>query len=181
MNKAEKNYSITKRELLAVIFALKQYRQYVLGLKFTLRTDHEPLRYLTSLKDPPAQMGRWLDRLQDFTYTVEHRPGSLHGNADGLSRQNEEYTTEKLPVTTVSTITQCKETVKTLLNDALSDIDWATEQANDTDIGPIYMAMKQSSVEPTQTGSKYVMKLLKSQPPAATESLSPRWPMLMLS
>lgn len=76
LNQAERKYSITKREFLGVIFSLKQFRQYVLRIHFTLSTDHEPFRYLHTLRDPPAQMGSWLDRLQEFIYTVQHRPGS---------------------------------------------------------------------------------------------------------
>jgi len=161
LNQTEAKYSITKRELLAAIYSLKQFRQYILGVNFTLRTDHEPLRYLQSLKDPPAQMGRWLDRLQDYTFTVEHRPGSQHGNADGLSRQSnnletevkqtgqETYVTETYNNKAIRNITE--KSTDTNITTTLTDIDWAHEQSNDTDIGPIYNAMMQSPNEPNRS------------------------------
>ena len=143
LNPTEVNYSITKREMLAAIYALKQFRQYILGVHFTLRTDHEPLRYLQSLKDPPAQMGRWLDRLQDYTFTVKHRPGSHHGNADGLSRQSndtethvkqtcdETYRKDTFQNLNIRNIT--KNTDGTHVSNKLANIDWAHEQSVDED------------------------------------------------
>ena len=165
LNESEKKYSITKRELLGVIFALKQFRQYVLGIHFTLRTDHEPLRYLQSMKDPPAQMGRWLDRLQEFLFTVQHRPGVKHGNADGLSRQYDEdrtlvkqseLSTDETPTAIrVSTIgantTITKNSIDANILVDLTNVDWADELSKDPDIGPIYRAKLQSDLAPTRS------------------------------
>ena len=50
-NNCEIKYCITRKELAAIIFGLKQYRQYLLGRRFTIRSDHAALLYLRSAKE----------------------------------------------------------------------------------------------------------------------------------
>ena len=83
----ERNYCVTRRELLAVVKAVKHFRPYLYGTKFKLRTDHASLRWLCRRHEPTAQVARWLEILSPFSYQLEHRAGKLHGNADGLSRR----------------------------------------------------------------------------------------------
>ena len=83
----ERNYCVTRRELLAVVFFTKYFRSYLLGRQFIIRTDHSALRWLRSTPEPIGQQARWLERLEEFSYSVEHRPGIKHGNADALSRR----------------------------------------------------------------------------------------------
>ena len=84
----ERNYCVTRRELLATVKAIKHFRPYLYGRKFKLRTDHASLRWLCRRKEPSNQVARWLEILAEFNYTLEHRAGVKHGNADGLSRQS---------------------------------------------------------------------------------------------
>ena len=84
---AERNYCVTRRELLAVIKAVKHFRPYLYGQTFRLRTDHASLRWLCRRKEPSCQVARWLEILSEFPYLIEHRAGPKHGNADGLSRK----------------------------------------------------------------------------------------------
>lgn len=86
MNSAERNYSTTERELLAVVWATQQFRCYLLGRPFKLITDHAALRWMLSLRDPSSRLTRWALRLAEFEYHVEHKPGRKHTNADALSR-----------------------------------------------------------------------------------------------
>lgn len=86
LNSAERNYSTTERELLAVVWATKQFRCYLLGRKFTLVTDHAALKWMLSLRDPSSRLTRWALRLAEFEYVVTHKPGKKHTNADALSR-----------------------------------------------------------------------------------------------
>ena len=88
LSPAERNYCVTRRELLAVIKAVKHFRPYLYGRRFTLRTDHASLRWLCRRREPSAQVARWLEILSEFQFTIEHRAGPRHGNADGLSRQS---------------------------------------------------------------------------------------------
>ena len=84
---AERNYNVTRRELSAVMFALKTFRQYLLGVKFTIRTDHAALQWLKKTPTPFGQQARWVEQLEEFDYVIQHRPGHQHGNADALSRR----------------------------------------------------------------------------------------------
>lgn len=86
LNSAERNYSTTERELLAVMYAIKQFRCYLYGRKFTLITDHAALKWMLNLKDPSARLTRWALRLAEYDYEVVHKPGKSHTNVDALSR-----------------------------------------------------------------------------------------------
>ena len=80
-------YSTTRKELLAVITFITQFRHYLLGRKFLLRTDHGSLRWLFSFKDPQGQIARWLEVLAQYDVEIQHREGRRHLNADALSRK----------------------------------------------------------------------------------------------
>ena len=77
---------MTHRELLAMVHFVKQYRHYLYGQSFIIRTDHGALRWLTNFKDPQGQLARWLEVLGTYHFEIQHRPGLKHGNADALSR-----------------------------------------------------------------------------------------------
>ena len=64
------------RELYAIVQALKYWRHYLLHREFTLYSDHEALRFLHSQKKLSARHGQWVETLQDYTFSVRHRPGS---------------------------------------------------------------------------------------------------------
>ena len=87
LNRAERNYCVTRRELLAVVKFIKHFKQYLYGREFTVRTDHAALRWLLNFKNPEGQLARWIEVLSEYHFTIQHRPGRHHGNADGLSRR----------------------------------------------------------------------------------------------
>ena len=84
-NKCEQKYCITRKELAAVVFGLKQYWQYLLGRHFLIRSDHVALTYLRSAKELIGQQTRWLDFIEEFDFELQHRAGNVHGNDDALS------------------------------------------------------------------------------------------------
>ena len=86
ITKAERNYSTNRKELLALVWGSEHFETYLYGRRFLARTDHNALQWLRNFKNPKGQVARWLERLSDFDFVVKHRPGSLHNNADGLSR-----------------------------------------------------------------------------------------------
>lgn len=86
LSKSERNYCVTDKELLAVVNYVQYYKHYLLGRKFLVRTDHQALRWLFSLKEPKNRVARWIEILSAFEFSVEYRPGTKHGNADGMSR-----------------------------------------------------------------------------------------------
>ena len=87
LNKAERKYETTRKELLAIVYGLKQYKQYLLGRHFVIKTDHAILSWLQRTAEPMLQLARWLTFIEQFDYKILHRPGTQHGNADGLSRR----------------------------------------------------------------------------------------------
>jgi hypothetical protein len=86
LSTAEKNYSVTELEALAVIWAVKKFRPYLLYSEFTLVTDHIALKGLFNNPNPIGRIARWIATLQQYHYTIEYRQGKSHNNADALSR-----------------------------------------------------------------------------------------------
>ena len=87
LNRAEIKYSTSEKECLAAVRFTKAYRHYLLGRKFTIVSDHRPLTWLKSIKDPVGRLGRWSIKLSEFDYEIKYRPGRKHENADGMSRR----------------------------------------------------------------------------------------------
>ena len=87
LNKAERNYCVTRKELLAVVAAVEHFHYYLYGQKFTVRTDHSALQWLLNFKNVQGQLARWLQKLQQYDFVVIHRVGKSHSNADALSRR----------------------------------------------------------------------------------------------
>jgi len=86
-NKSERNYCVTRKELLAIVESLKSFHHYLYGNRFIVRTDHISLRWLMSFKNLEGQLARWLERIQQYDFEIIYRKGKSHGNADGLSRR----------------------------------------------------------------------------------------------
>ena len=72
--------------MFAVVLFTRYFRHYFVGAKFTLRADHKALLWLKSFKDSDGVLARWIEKLEAFDFTIVHRPGHLHSNADALSR-----------------------------------------------------------------------------------------------
>lgn len=73
-------------ELLAVIFALSKYHQYVGRSHFEIITDSKALTFLMSTKNLGAKLARWAIHIGQYNFTIIHKAGKQHTNADGLSR-----------------------------------------------------------------------------------------------
>ena len=86
LRKSERNYSATKRELLAIVFAFARFRHFIYGRHFTLYTDHHALVYLRTQPHLNAMMQTWYDELFEYDFTVKHRPGVQNVLPDHLSR-----------------------------------------------------------------------------------------------
>jgi len=87
LNRAERNYCVTRRELLSIVESIKAFHHYLYGRKFLVRTDHASLKWLLSFKDVEGQLARWTEKLQQYDFEITYRKGKLHANADGLSRR----------------------------------------------------------------------------------------------
>lgn len=86
LNKAEQNYNTTEKELCAIIWGVKDFRPYLLGLKFKIITDHQALSWLFNIKDPGSRLTRWRLKLEEYEYEIIYKPGVSNTNADALSR-----------------------------------------------------------------------------------------------
>ena len=86
----ETKYFINELELLAVVWAIEHFRNYVYGVKFQVISDHKALasvlRPNRGNKTFSCRLTRWVDRLLPFEFEVIHAPGRVLGFADYLSR-----------------------------------------------------------------------------------------------
>jgi hypothetical protein len=89
LSTAEKSYCTTRKELLAIIYSMQQFRHFLLGTAepFELRTDHAALTSLLKSPEPVGQQARWLDLIAEYNFKIIHRAGRLHGDSDALSRR----------------------------------------------------------------------------------------------
>jgi hypothetical protein len=146
---AERNYCVTRRELLAALECIKHFHKYLYGQQFKLRTDHAALKWLLQFKNPEGQLARWIERLQSYDVVIEHRKGGLHNNADALSRR--------------PCCIECKHCTKAETKEGIVDVRlislssaerWSSEhvqqdQESDPDLQKIMKAMK-SGQRPTK-------------------------------
>lgn len=118
LSAAEKNYSITERETLAVVVALEYWRCYIEnGQKFTVYTDHSALKWFLSISNPTGRLARWGVRLSAFNFDLKHRRGVDNVIPDALSRA--------VPVSSISTSNSYLDTkdswYKDIYNGSLND------------------------------------------------------------
>ena len=152
LRKAEQRYCVTRRELLAVVFATRHFKYYLCGRPFTIRTDHASLQWLMTFREPEGQLARWLEELQGYEFIVIHRAGERHGNADVLSRRpcseygcwycdRREAREQQLVLGADKRDREgCEETVmacRELL--VVDNADWAAEQQQDPDLQPVVL------------------------------------------
>ena len=86
LSRAERNYTVTEKEFLAVLWSVQRLRGYLQGEKFTVITDHHSLLWLNNLRDPTGRLARWNTALQMYNIDFVHRKGALHKVPDALSR-----------------------------------------------------------------------------------------------
>ena len=87
LNPAERNYSVTEREALAVVDGVRHFQTYLYGRQFTVLTDHNAVRWLMNIKEPTGPLARWALLLQQHDFAIEYHSGTSNGNTDALSRR----------------------------------------------------------------------------------------------
>nr|GFA47653.1 reverse transcriptase domain-containing protein [Tanacetum cinerariifolium] len=113
MNDAETNYTTIEKEMLAVVYAFKKFRSYLIMNKSIVHTDHSALKYLFAKKDAKARLLRWVLLLQEFDFHVLDTNGAKNPAADHLYRLENPYENvldpkeinEKFPLKTLSMVT----------------------------------------------------------------------------
>ena len=86
LNKSQANYSSPKGEICAILLMIDHYKYHLMIGKFLLRTDNIAARALKDNTGPTGYLSRWQARLANYDFTIVHRAGTKHGNADSLSR-----------------------------------------------------------------------------------------------
>ena len=87
LSPAEQNYAVHEKELLAIVHAIRIWRMYLEGRRFTVITDHASLEYIKTQTNLSRRQARWLETLQANDFEVKYRPGKTNVVADALSRQ----------------------------------------------------------------------------------------------
>ena len=75
LNDAQRNYTTTEKEMLAIVFALEKFRPYLLEGTTTVFTDHSALKFLLSKKDAKQRLIRWVLLLQEFNLEFKDKKG----------------------------------------------------------------------------------------------------------
>ena len=154
LTKSERQYCVTRRELLAVVTFTKHFRPYLLGRRFILRTDHGSLQWLCNFKDPEGQVARWLEAIQELDFKIIHRKGHLHSNADALSR---------IPCRQCGRVLD-EDTDTSIAATAISGpavVDMKGHQRNDPIIGPLIEAKTNQAAPPKGLQGKEAKRLIQ--------------------
>ncbi|RVW13111.1 Retrovirus-related Pol polyprotein from transposon 17.6 [Vitis vinifera] len=98
LNEAQRNYTTTEKELLAVVFALDKFHAYLVGSFIMVFTDHSALKYLLTKQDAKARLIRWILLLQEFNLQIKDKKGVENVVADHLSRLAITHNSHGLPI-----------------------------------------------------------------------------------
>ncbi|BHF81940.1 hypothetical protein SprV_0802507500 [Sparganum proliferum] len=159
LTKTQRNYCTFRRELLAIVMFIRQFKHLLVGRRFILRTDHRALQWLRSIKDPMDQLARWQEFLQDFDFECQFRPGHKHGNADALSR---------LPNSTNPADESHDTAANAIIVAEPTRYAWSSAQSSDPDTAVIYHHLSQGLSKPSEQamrGTSQNARLLLNQWP----------------
>ena len=98
LDSAQSNYTTTEKEFLAVVFAIENFRSYIVGSPVTIFMDHVALKYLLSKQDTKPRLTRWILLCQEFNLTIKDKKGVENVVVDHLSRLVLESTSNDLPL-----------------------------------------------------------------------------------
>ena len=98
LNEAQRNYTTTKKELLAVVYALDKFRAYLVGSDIVIFMDHSALKYLLTKQNAKERLIRWVLLLQEFKLQIKDKKGVENVVADHLSRLTIAHDTHSPPI-----------------------------------------------------------------------------------
>lgn len=116
---AETRYTTTEIEALAILYCCSKFRQYLIGHKIILQTDHHALTFIKQCKLTSGRLTRWVLALQEFDFTIEHIPGKMNVAADMLTRYprtDENRTESKIRINKIRPVSFSKELTQIIKN-----------------------------------------------------------------
>ena len=130
----ETKYSTIEKECLAIVWAIRKFRHYLLVARFTLRTDHKPLEWLDSAKRSRShsqRLERWSLKLRAYEFDIAYQPGTQNQVADALSQH---------PVNLVS------------VNPQVNKTELSQAQVTDPILKPVIDHLSTSDIPPPTSG-----------------------------
>ena len=149
LSRPEINYTTTRKELLSIVHFMEYFKQYLLGRKFLVRTDHRALSYLQRAPNLMGQQARWQEKLGNFSFDIVYRSGAKHGNADGCSRIpcSDDRTQCHQSVDLCAHIFDNVEAEPEDTELFIQGWDWENLQKTDPDLGEVYAAFQLNPIE----------------------------------
>ena len=98
LNEAQRNYTTTEKELLAVVYALDKFHAYLIGSDIIIFTNHSALKYLLTKQNAKSRLIRWVLLLQEFNLQIRDKKGVENVVTDHLSRLTIAHNTNNPPI-----------------------------------------------------------------------------------
>ena len=98
LNEAQRNYTTTEKEFLAMVYALDKFRAYLIGFDIIIFTDHSSLKYLLTKKNAKSRLIRWVLLLHEFNLQIRDKKSVENVVADHLSRLTIAHNTHNPPI-----------------------------------------------------------------------------------
>ena len=146
----KRKWSVFQREAHALLWASRKFRPYILGGKVSFITDHAPLTHLRNKESIPEKVQIYFLELEQYDYTLTHRPGKRHGNAHALSRLPLDETKDNLPL----------EICQRLRLTSDCSIDWNTVQNQDVNLRTVKQWMLEGKPKREAAGESEELGLL---------------------
>ena len=145
----ERNYSVTEKEALAILWSMRKLRHYLEGYEFNVITDHSSLKWLRSLKDPQERLSLWVMELQGWNFNVAYRKGAWNHVPDTLSRYLEDQVASLVETSDKWYVRRLKDVQKSPWN----FLDWKVE------FGVLYHKKHDELLDPV-TNNEYCWRLV---------------------
>lgn len=118
LSACERNYTVTEKEMLSVVFACTKFRTFILGHQIVVRSDHKAISFFRECRLSHGRLTRWILALQSYNITWTYVPGKENKIADTLSRVNcdtGEYEDEQADLFKIYTALRVKEDLEKIL------------------------------------------------------------------
>ena len=150
MSKHEVNWSVSEKELLAIVLASKYIKCYIFGRFIRFFTYNQPLSDFKQSGEPDGRLYRLMRKLVGLNYEIIHIPGVLNTTADMLSRPNGvSNTATAAPVIALTAPSSDTDKVSNVISintlDVRISIDWAEEQDLDRELAIVKLNVKSNN------------------------------------